>query len=91
MPERVYPPGRFWVYSNYGASLAAYIVQQRSGMPFEEYVERFIYEPLEMRRSTFRQPLPPTLSGDLATGFVWLAGKGMACRATLNGCTQQAA
>lgn len=71
MPERVYPPGQVHVYSNYGTSLAAYIVQQVSGMPFEEYVEQFIFEPLGMARSTFRQPLPPALSDDLATGVVW--------------------
>lgn len=75
MPERVYPPGQFWVYSNYGTSLAAYIVERVSGMPFEEYVERFIYEPLEMNHSTFRQPLPPALSDDLATGLIWQSGK----------------
>ena len=74
MPEQVYPPGQFWVYSNYGASLAAHIVERVSGMPFEEYVERFIYEPLGMEHSTFRQPLPLALSGDLATGFIWQPG-----------------
>ena len=76
MPERVYPPGQVWVYSNYGTSLAAYIVQQVSGMPFEEYVERFIYEPLDMQHSTFRQPPPARLDGDLAAGVKWQPGKG---------------
>jgi CubicO group peptidase (beta-lactamase class C family) len=76
MPERVDPPGQVWVYSNYGTSLAAYIVQQVSGMPFEEYVERFIYEPLDMQHSTFRQPLPARLDGDLAAGVKWQPGKG---------------
>jgi CubicO group peptidase (beta-lactamase class C family) len=71
MPERVYPPGQFHVYSNYGTSLAAYIVEQVSGMPFEDYVERFIYEPLGMNHSTFRQPLPAAFSDDLATGIIW--------------------
>lgn len=76
MPRRVYPPGQVLVYSNYGTSLAAYIVEQVSGMPFEEYVERFIYDPLGMQHSTFRQPLPSHLSGDLATGVQWQPGRG---------------
>src|SRR6202012_3434463 len=55
LPERVYAPGSTPAYSNYGAGLASYIVQRISGMPFEEYVERNIFAPLNMTHSTFRQ------------------------------------
>src|ERR1700743_3821215 len=48
LPERVYAPGSTPAYSNYGAGLASYIVQRISGIPFEEYVERNIFAPLNM-------------------------------------------
>lgn len=38
-------------YSNYGVSLAGYIVQQVSGMPYEEYVVKNIFAPLQMNHS----------------------------------------
>jgi len=74
-PELVYPPGEVGAYSNYGAALAGYIVQRVSGEPFETYVERHIFEPLGMTRSTFRQPLPPALDRDLAQGYGFADGR----------------
>ena len=59
MPQRVYPPGTIPAYSNYGASLAGYIVERVSGKPFNQYVSENIFTPLAMARSTFAQPLPP--------------------------------
>jgi CubicO group peptidase (beta-lactamase class C family) len=61
IPRRVCPPGERPSYSNYGAGLAAYVVQRVSGMPFEDYADRFVFRPLSMRRSTFLQPPPPPL------------------------------
>ncbi|MFP3943038.1 MAG: serine hydrolase domain-containing protein [Alphaproteobacteria bacterium] len=69
VPERIFPPGTTPAYSNYGTALAGYIVQRVSGMPFNEYVERNIFEPLGMTRSTFRQPLPEDLDAEMATGY----------------------
>ena len=66
---RVRPPGTSPGYANYGTALAAYIVQEVSGVPFEQYVEDNIYDPLGMARSTFRQPVPPGLADDLAVGY----------------------
>ena len=62
MPDRIYPPGEVTAYSNYGAALAGYIVEQISSEPFDEYVQRHILEPLAMRHSTARQELPDSLS-----------------------------
>ncbi|MFV9630163.1 MAG: serine hydrolase domain-containing protein [Methanosarcinales archaeon] len=56
MPARVRPPGEFIAYSNYGTSLAGYIVEEVSSMPFDVYIEENIYKPLDIQRSTFRQP-----------------------------------
>ena len=69
MPDRVRPAGELVTYSNYGAALAGYIVEVVSGMPFEQYVETYIFEPLSMSHSTFRQPLPPDLEGQLANSY----------------------
>ena len=69
MPTRVWPPGQFTAYSNYGSALAGYIVELVSGMPFEDYIERNIYEPLGMERSSFRQPPPGSLTADVSTGY----------------------
>jgi len=69
IPERMFPPGEVPAYSNYGAALAGYIVQRVSGEPFEEYVERHIFQPLHMDHSTFRQPLPKRFEADMSKGY----------------------
>jgi len=74
-PARVRPPGTTLGYSNYGASLAGYIVQELSGMPYEQYVEDKIFGPLGMTRSTFRQPLPPALEEAQSVGYVFDQGE----------------
>lgn len=70
IPPRIFPPGEVVAYSNYGASLAGYIVQRVSGEPFDQYVDDHILKPLQMSHSTFAQPLPASLQGDLATGYL---------------------
>jgi CubicO group peptidase (beta-lactamase class C family) len=69
MPRRVRPPGQLTSYSNYGSALAGYIVEVVSGMPFEKYIEENIFKPLGMSHSTFRQPLPADLAGDMSVGY----------------------
>jgi CubicO group peptidase (beta-lactamase class C family) len=68
-PKRVRPPGELSSYSNYGAALAGLIVEQVSGVPFNEYVRRYILEPLDMRYTTFQEPLPPELRPYAVTGY----------------------
>lgn len=75
IPPRIFPPGEVVAYSNYGASLAGYIVERVSGEPFDAYVDAHILKPLGMAHSTFAQPLPPGLSKDLATGYITATGK----------------
>src|SRR3569833_1403558 len=48
VPERVFDAGTTQAYSNYGASLAGYIVQRVSGEPFDSYIEKHIFESLDM-------------------------------------------
>src|SRR5881409_3574079 len=58
IPGRIFSPGTIPAYSNYGATLAGYIVERVSGQPFDNYIENHIFNPLGMKHSTFRQPLP---------------------------------
>jgi CubicO group peptidase (beta-lactamase class C family) len=69
VPDRVFAPGTTPAYSNYGASLAGYIVQRLSGESFDDYVEKHIFAPLDMPHSTFRQPLPPELAPLMSKGY----------------------
>jgi CubicO group peptidase (beta-lactamase class C family) len=74
MPERVYPPGTKPAYSNYGATLAGYIVQRLSGVPFDDYVQKNIFQPLDMSHTSFRQPLPPALQLMMSDGYALGSG-----------------
>lgn len=68
-PEQVYEPGTVPAYSNYGNALAGYVVERVSGVPFEEYVERNVFEPAGMTSSTFVQPLPSALQDRMSQGY----------------------
>ena len=75
MPERIFPAGTTPAYSNYGASLAGYIVERVSGQPFNDYVAENIFKPLGMTRSTFVQPLPADLKPMMSNGYRTTSGK----------------
>ncbi|HEY1938987.1 MAG TPA: serine hydrolase domain-containing protein [Candidatus Angelobacter sp.] len=75
VPERIFPPGTTPAYSNYGASLAGYIVERVSGQPFNDYIAQNIFKPLGMSRSTFAQPLPGELKPLMSTGYNMGSGK----------------
>jgi CubicO group peptidase (beta-lactamase class C family) len=74
IPARVRPPGEFSSYSNYGAALAGYIVERLSGMPFDDYVDRNILQPLGMAHTTSRQPLPANLGASMSKGYKYASG-----------------
>ncbi len=69
VPARIFAPGTTPAYSNYACSLAGYIVQRVSGMPFDDYVEKHIFAPLGMNSTTFRQPLPADWKPRMARGY----------------------
>jgi CubicO group peptidase (beta-lactamase class C family) len=69
VPPRIFAPDDGPGYSNYGASLAGYIVQRVSGQPFEVYVAQHIFSPLGMNNSTFVQPLPSAMAPNMAKGY----------------------
>jgi len=45
-------PGTSYAYSNEGFALAGLLIQEVSGMPYDRYLEEFIFNPLEMDRTT---------------------------------------
>jgi CubicO group peptidase (beta-lactamase class C family) len=69
IPARIYAPGSTPAYSNFAAAMAGYIVARVSGEPFDDYVEKHLLEPLQMRNSTFRQPPPESLKTKLSNGY----------------------
>jgi CubicO group peptidase (beta-lactamase class C family) len=66
LPARARPPGKF-EYSNFGAALAGFVVEEVSGEPYAAYIEKHIFKPLGMSRSTFL--LPAQLSEREAGNF----------------------
>ena len=85
VPVRVRPPGRLAAYSNYGASLAGLIVEQVSGIPFAEFIERNIYEPLGIRYATFREPVPADLRSRIVVRYEPVDGRFVARPPEING------
>ncbi len=73
-PARIWPPGVYSGYSNYGTALAGYIVERMAGLPFEQYIAERIFAPLGMAQSTFLQPLPPALENDATTNYRYVDG-----------------
>jgi CubicO group peptidase (beta-lactamase class C family) len=69
LPDRIFPPGVIPSYSNYGATLAGYIVQRVSGEKFADYIDHHIFAPLDMHYASFRQPLPAALKPLMSQGY----------------------
>ncbi len=70
MPARIFAPGTVPSYSNYGLTLAGYIVERVSGEPFDKYIAAHVLTPLKMDHSTFAQPLPETLEPNMSQGYL---------------------
>ena len=66
MPGPVRPPGEAAGYSNYNAMLAGYIVARVSGLPYEQYMQEYIFTPLGMTHSSAQSPLPENLGSYLS-------------------------
>lgn len=60
-PEQIYSVGEMKAYSNWGTALAAYIVEERTGKKFYEYVNENIFRPLDMEYTA----ILPDLSDNL--------------------------
>jgi CubicO group peptidase (beta-lactamase class C family) len=74
MPARVRPPGDVAAYSNYGTSLAGYIVARVSGAPYDQYLQEHILDPLGMMHTTAQSPIPPDLRAQASVGYTYVDG-----------------
>lgn len=72
MPPRYAPPGDQYCYSNHGMSLAGYVVEIISGIPFAQYVDENILQTLGMEHSSFLRT--PSLASDIAVGYSFRDG-----------------
>jgi hypothetical protein len=80
-PRRVREPGDLPSFSNYGAALAGEAVSWVNGRPFQDVIEAEITRPLQMSRTSFREPYPPrddlpapmpaSLASGLSSGYHW--------------------
>lgn len=67
-PALQFEPGDQWSYSNLGYDILALVVEEVSKMKFDEYMERFVFQPAGMKRTfiprtaNIKQWLPKTLS-----------------------------
>ena len=68
-PACIRPPGETFGYSNYGASLAGYLIESSTGTPYEDYLEENIFKPLGMHNTTARQPLPKRMQRHMAVSY----------------------
>src|SRR5437867_2044921 len=75
MPQRIFPTGKVVSYSNYGFTVAGYIVERVSGEKFERYIDNHILKPLRMTNSTFDQPLPVALTPQMSQRYLAAAKK----------------
>lgn len=73
LPDPSHPRGESFLYSNFGYALAALAVEEVTGIPFDQYVEQYIFQPLHMDQSRYLQS--PPLPQDLATGYAYQDGE----------------
>ena len=79
--ETLYPGRRYFQYSNLGMALAGQLVEQASGMSYDDYIRSRILDPLGMA-DTYTD-IPAEHKGDrFATGYTRLARNGQRGEAT---------
>jgi CubicO group peptidase (beta-lactamase class C family) len=73
-PGRVRPPGEVAGYSNYNAMLAGYIVARVSGEPYDQYIQKHIFDPLGMTHSTVESQMPEDLRPFASKSYTYVDG-----------------
>ena len=61
------PPGQALRYSGGGYTVLQQMVMDVTGQPFDKLMQANVFDPLNMRHSTFAQPLPPHLQANAAS------------------------
>lgn len=73
MPPPLANPGEVINYSNYGISLAGYVVEKISGQSFADYAHDNIFDLLGMSQTSFISP--EEWDAEVAVGYNYLMGK----------------
>ena len=71
IPARVRPPGDSAAYSNYGTELAGYIVERVSGLPYDQYIQKQILDPLGMAHSSASGRMPANSDAQASVGYFY--------------------
>lgn len=74
IPAQVRPPGDYAGYTTNNADLAGYIVARVAGVPFDQYIQENILDPLGMAYSSAQTPLPPELNPYLSVSYTYKDG-----------------
>jgi CubicO group peptidase (beta-lactamase class C family) len=74
LPARVRPPGVAAGYSNHNANLAGYVVARAAGVPYEQYIQENILDPLGMEYSSAQMPMPPELDPYRSVSYTYKDG-----------------
>lgn len=76
-PRRVFPPGHRQSYSNWGTALAAQVIEDIAGKPFEEFFNDEILKPLGIHSTFLAQVslLPDTLTERVANSYKFVKGR----------------
>lgn len=66
--ETLYSASTYFQYSNLGMALLGEVIEEVSGMPYEEYIEKIILQPLQLEHT--KPALPAAQWGkEMATGY----------------------
>ena len=76
-PSVNFKPGEQWRYSNTGYALLASVIEKVSGVSYGEYLQRNVFQPLNMERTrVHRRRYQPEPVSDYALGFTFSFAKG---------------
>jgi CubicO group peptidase (beta-lactamase class C family) len=64
-------PGKRYQYSGGGTTITKKIIIDLSGMPYDQYMDKYVLQPLGMRNSSYTQPPQAALLPQLATAYTW--------------------
>jgi uncharacterized protein (TIGR02246 family) len=71
---RQFPPGEIISYSTYNPALAAHTVEQITQTSFKDYLQKNVFEPLQMNRTSITN-VKKEYKEDLASGYEYAEGK----------------
>jgi CubicO group peptidase (beta-lactamase class C family) len=71
-PKILFEPNTKWEYSNTGYALLASIIEKASGMSYQDYLNKAIFQPLQMSNtSVYRRRYAPKKIDNYAFGYVY--------------------